>query len=112
MRARRAGTPPRRIERRGSARRLCAAGARRGWQQSYRCLPRAQPGLASRRQTRPDPSLRRSYDGSLVAALELDEDILDAGLLEVGGDLGDGAQRDQMAARKEGDALAALGLVH
>src|SRR4051794_40918273 len=34
-------------------------GARRRWQQSYRCLRRAQPGLASRRQTRPRKEVRK-----------------------------------------------------
>src|SRR3954451_6144916 len=32
--------------------------ARRRWQQSYRCLRRAQPVLAPRRQTRPDPAVQ------------------------------------------------------
>ena len=34
-----------------------AAGARRRWQQSYRCLRRAHPGSAPRRQTRPNPAV-------------------------------------------------------
>jgi len=42
-----------------------AAVARRRWQRRYRCLRRAQPGLASRRQTRPDPA---GSSGSAVLA--------------------------------------------
>src|SRR5215218_1469270 len=57
MRARRAGTPPRPHRRGGFARMPGAAVARRGWAQSYRALPRAQPGLAPRRQTRPNPAV-------------------------------------------------------
>src|SRR3954467_5810263 len=59
MRARRAGTAPK-----GQ---FVAAGARRGWQQSYRCLPRAQPGSAPRRRTRPDPSV---HDRKAVVVLK------------------------------------------
>ena len=42
---------------RGIGRMVGAAVARRGWQRRYRCLPRAQPGLAPRRRTRPAPAV-------------------------------------------------------
>src|SRR5215218_1055079 len=54
MRARRAGTAPRVRLNRGSAWEPGAAGARRRWARWYRALRRAQPGLAPRRQTRPN----------------------------------------------------------
>src|SRR5690349_15359088 len=57
MRARRAGTAPRASRGGGIASIPGAAVARRGWAQLYRALPRAQPGLAPRRQTRPDPAV-------------------------------------------------------
>src|SRR3712207_902373 len=57
MRARRAGTPPRRRGCRTIERIRGAAVARRGWQRRYRCLPRAQPGPERSGGTRPHPAL-------------------------------------------------------
>src|SRR4051812_9493536 len=43
-------------------------GARRRWQQSYRCLRRAQPGWASKRPTRPNPAVPTTWTSLLLAA--------------------------------------------
>jgi len=64
MRARRAGTA---VARTGgilspAANRGAPPLARRRWQQRYRCLRRAQPGVASKRQTRPNPAVPAPAD--------------------------------------------------
>src|SRR5690349_7212416 len=57
MRARRAETPARPRGDRGIARKHGATAARRGWAQSYRALPRAQPGPERSGGTRPHQPL-------------------------------------------------------
>src|SRR4051812_14755949 len=44
-----------------------AAGARRGWQQSYRCLPRAQPGPERSGGTRPNRAVHHRLETTRVA---------------------------------------------
>jgi len=60
MRARRAGNAAGRParSRRTRKRRGGPPWARRGWQRRYRCLPRAQPGLAPRAPDTPKPFVR------------------------------------------------------
>src|SRR5205085_6820954 len=60
MRARRAGT--------AAAGQFPPPWARRGWQQSYRCLPRAQPGPERSAGTRPNHAVEA------VAVLEAHEE--------------------------------------
>jgi len=60
MRARRAGNAAARPRRSSRPPRKPGGGpprARRRWARRYRALRRAQPGLASQRQTRPKPAL-------------------------------------------------------
>src|SRR5690242_6486729 len=87
MRARRAETPARLRRSGGSATTRGATAARRGWAQSYRALPRAQPGPERSAGTRPHPPfavavLRHSLESEQVPAVDGDDGAGDvAGVL-------------------------------